>query len=115
MSQKWSGFPPALHIMRWSILLMAFLLSTSFIPNQPENIIKQYSVEDGLSLGTVTSITQDNKGLMWFATEDGLNRFDGYSFKVFKYVPNQAYSLTGNFIQKVFKDSRGVGLPPGMG
>ncbi|WP_161889732.1 hybrid sensor histidine kinase/response regulator transcription factor [Pontibacter russatus] len=108
LSQKRSDFPPALYIVRWGILLGAFLLNTSFIPAQPENIIKQYGVADGLSLGMVTSITQDDKGLMWFATEDGLNRFDGYSFKVFKYVPNQAFSLTGNFIQKVFKDSKGV-------
>jgi signal transduction histidine kinase/ligand-binding sensor domain-containing protein/DNA-binding response OmpR family regulator len=108
INQQSLNFSLALQIMRWCILLAVFLLHTSFIPNQPENIIKKYSVEDGLSLGIVTSITQDDKGLMWFATEDGLNRFDGYSFKVFKYVPDQENSLTGNFIQKVFKDSKEV-------
>ncbi|WP_125077629.1 hybrid sensor histidine kinase/response regulator transcription factor [Rufibacter latericius] len=78
------------------------------MPNQPRNIIRQFGVEEGLSLGIVTSISQDQRGLMWFATEDGLNRFDGYSFKVFKYDPARKNSLTGNFIRKVFTDSRGM-------
>ncbi|MBF9252853.1 response regulator [Pontibacter sp. 172403-2] len=97
-----------LHLVRQCTLAGFLFLLTSFIPNQPENIIKKYGVKDGLSLGIVTSITQDNKGLMWFATEDGLNRFDGYAFKSFKYDPDHTYTLTGNFIQKVFKDSEGV-------
>ncbi|MBC3539147.1 two-component regulator propeller domain-containing protein [Rufibacter sediminis] len=78
------------------------------MPNQAGNIIRQFGVEEGLSLGIVTSISQDNRGLMWFATEDGLNRFDGYSFKVFKYDPARKNSLTGNFIRKVFTDSKGI-------
>lgn len=108
MSQQYLNFSRTFQLMRWCVLLGVLFLHTSFVPNEPENIIKKYNVEDGLSLGMVTSITQDNTGLMWFATEDGLNRFDGYSFKVFKYVPEQEHSLSGNFIQKVFKDSRGV-------
>lgn len=68
---------------------------------QSGRIVKKHSVKDGLSQGVVTSITQDDKGLMWFATEEGLNRFDGYSFKVFK------YGTTDNFVQHVFKDSDG--------
>lgn len=75
---------------------------------QSGRVVKKYSVKDGLSQGIVTSITQDNKGLMWFATEDGLNRFDGYSFSVFKYSPdNQEEGAADNFVQHVFKDSEG--------
>jgi len=85
-----------------------YFLFSGFTLNQPENIIKKYSVEDGLSLGIVTSITQDKRGLMWFATEDGLNRFDGYKFKTFKYNPENKSSLAGNFVRKVFTDSKGV-------
>ncbi len=40
------------------------------------------SIEQGLSQSTVQAIAQDSKGLMWFVTEDGLNRYDGYSFIV---------------------------------
>ena len=71
-----------------------------------KKVIK-YSLKDGLSFGIVNSITQDNKGFMWFATDDGLNRFDGTNFKVFKTEPNNPYSLPSNYVQNIFKDSDG--------
>ncbi|HEY9197107.1 MAG TPA: two-component regulator propeller domain-containing protein, partial [Mucilaginibacter sp.] len=43
---------------------------------------------------------------MWFATDDGLNRFDGTNFKVFKSEPNNPYSLPSNFVQTIFKDAK---------
>ncbi|WP_190300258.1 hybrid sensor histidine kinase/response regulator transcription factor [Rufibacter hautae] len=97
-----------LKVLQLSILVGMAIPLASFLPNQPRNIIRQFGVEEGLSLGIVTSISQDQRGLMWFATEDGLNRFDGYSFKVFKYDPARENSLTGNFIRKVFTDSKGM-------
>lgn len=67
----------------------------------------KYSSKDGLSFGIINGIVQDNKGFIWFATEDGLNRFDGTNFKVFKFEPNNPYSLPGNFVQSIHKDSQG--------
>jgi ligand-binding sensor domain-containing protein len=67
-----------------------------------------YTPKDGLSLGIVNSITQDEKGFIWFATADGLNRFDGTTFKVFKPEPGNKFSLAGNYVQSVFKDSEGI-------
>lgn len=75
---------------------------------QPRNLTKHWSIKDGLSQGVVNSITQDTQSLMWFATEDGLNRFDGYSFKVFQYDPDNKTSIADNFIQSIFKDSEGT-------
>lgn len=66
--------------------------------------VKHYSVQDGLSQGVINSITQDEQGLIWLATEDGLNRFDGYAFKVFKNDPDDTVGLADNFVQHVFKD-----------
>ena len=43
-----------------------------------------YSTEDGLSQNTVMSMLQDHKDNLWFATWDGINRFDGYNFKTYK-------------------------------
>ncbi|HTK21571.1 MAG TPA: two-component regulator propeller domain-containing protein [Mucilaginibacter sp.] len=69
--------------------------------------VMKYSLKDGLSFGIINSIAQDNKGFMWFATDDGLNRFDGSNFKVFKSEPNNPYSLPSNYVQNIFKDANG--------
>ncbi|MBL0739805.1 hybrid sensor histidine kinase/response regulator transcription factor [Chryseolinea lacunae] len=86
-----------------------FLLMTLSAAGQqePESRVKRYGIKDGLSQGVVNSITQDDQGLMWFATEDGLNRFDGYSFKIFKHDSDNSKSLADNFVQNIFKDSEG--------
>jgi hypothetical protein len=57
---------------------------------------ERISLEQGLSQGTVYSILQDSKGFMWFATQDGLNKYDGYEFTVYKPVSG-ANSLALNF------------------
>lgn len=63
-----------------------------------EYYFKHFKVEDGLSHNTVLSILQDSKGFMWFGTKNGLNRFDGYNFKVFQNDPESPNSLLGNYI-----------------
>ena len=65
------------------------------------------TTKDGLSQGYVTAIVQDRRGFMWFATRDGLNRYDGYTFVVYKHVPNDPGSLNANFIQDLMEDDRG--------
>ncbi|MCP4104207.1 MAG: GHKL domain-containing protein [Desulfobacteraceae bacterium] len=54
------------------------------------------------------AITQDKYGFMWFATQDGLNRYNGYDFKIFKHVPGDKNSLSGNHIIAVYEDKDGV-------
>jgi len=59
--------------------------SRLFLPNTSysQNIrFEQLSLDDGLSQSTVNVILQDHKGFLWVGTEDGLNRYDGYNFKV---------------------------------
>jgi len=65
------------------------------------------STDDGLSQIRVSSIVQDNLGFMWFGTEYGLNRFDGYVFKVFTHEPSNPNSLSGVNIFYLFKDREG--------
>jgi len=65
------------------------------------------STEDGLSQTRVTQIVQDNRGFLWFGTQFGLNRFDGYRFKVFVRNPEAQDSLAGVFISALFKDRDG--------
>ena len=64
-------------------------------------------VSDGLSSSNVTSITQDREGYLWVATEDGLNRFDGNSFVVYRNIPNDSTSLINNHVMKIYEDSKG--------
>ncbi|WP_315821570.1 ligand-binding sensor domain-containing protein [Paraflavitalea speifideaquila] len=64
-------------------------------------------IEQGLSNNTVRSIFQDRKGFMWFGTFDGLNRYDGYSFKVFRNTFNDSSSLVNNYVHAVNEDAAG--------
>jgi PAS domain S-box-containing protein len=65
------------------------------------------STEDGLSQTRITQIVQDDQGFMWFGSQYGLNRYDGYKFKVFKHEPGREDSLSGVFIYALFKDRSG--------
>src|SRR5579862_1573168 len=66
------------------------------------------STEDGLSQTMVWQIVQDDRGFMWFGSQYGLNRYDGYKFKVFKHQPGVANSLSGVYIYSLFKDRSGT-------
>ncbi len=70
--------------------------------------VLNYSSKNGLSLGIVNSILQDNQGQVWFATSDGLNRFNGTSFQVFRHTPSDGSSIAGNYIKSIFKDRQGT-------
>jgi ligand-binding sensor domain-containing protein len=66
------------------------------------------STADGLTPTKVTQIVQDDQGFMWFGNQYGLNRFDGYNFKVFVHDPRNPNSLSGVFISALFKDRDGA-------
>jgi ligand-binding sensor domain-containing protein/signal transduction histidine kinase len=66
------------------------------------------STTEGLSQIKVSQILQDDHGFMWFGTQYGLNRFDGYNFKVFVHDPREANSLSGVLIGALFKDRDGT-------
>jgi ligand-binding sensor domain-containing protein len=66
------------------------------------------STKDGLSQTKADRIVQDDQGFMWFGTQYGLNRYDGYNFKIFAHDPNDPNSLSGVYIRSVFKDRDGT-------
>lgn len=78
-----------------SKIIFFFFFSFSVIA-QPT--FKVFNSEYGLSDNSVTSIAQDQSGYLWVGTVNGLNRFDGYSFKVFKYNSHDKNSISGNHI-----------------
>ncbi|WP_236657159.1 ligand-binding sensor domain-containing protein [Acidisarcina polymorpha] len=66
------------------------------------------SAAQGLSQVRVSNIIQDDRGFMWFGTQDGLNRYDGYKFKVFRHDNAHPDSLSGVYIYSLFKDRSGT-------
>ncbi|HYG20062.1 MAG TPA: two-component regulator propeller domain-containing protein, partial [Ohtaekwangia sp.] len=89
-------------------IMMFWLLSMNvYAQHGYERLIKKYGVTEGLSQAVVNSITQDKKGLMWFATDDGFNRFDGYSFQAFRFDCQDTRFLHDNFVQRIFNDRDG--------
>lgn len=66
------------------------------------------SSSEGLSQVRVSDIVQDDQGFIWFGTWNGLNRYDGYNFKVFKHDPERLESLSGVYIYSLFKDRAGT-------
>ncbi|TAM96343.1 MAG: hybrid sensor histidine kinase/response regulator [Chitinophagaceae bacterium] len=66
-----------------------------------------YTIDNGLSEGMVSGITQGKQGFMWFGTQDGLDRFDGYEFVIFRHNPFDSTTLSDNTITALFTDSRG--------
>jgi ligand-binding sensor domain-containing protein len=61
-------------------------------------IFDHLTVDQGLSNNTVLTILQDSRGFMWFGTEDGLNKYDGYNFTVYRHDPDDILSISGNWI-----------------
>jgi two-component system sensor histidine kinase ChiS len=66
------------------------------------------SLEQGLSQSVVLTIVQDPKGFMWFGTQDGLNRYDGYEFVVYHSDPENPNSLSDDFVQAMLEDPSGA-------
>lgn len=79
----------------------------TFIPYGKNIRFDQISLEEGLSQSVVNVIMQDRKGFLWIGTDDGLNRYDGYSFTVFKPDTNNPASLNDRSISALVEDQQG--------
>lgn len=75
--------------------------------SQKEKAYESISIAQGLSQGMIFDMLQDAEGFIWAGTKNGLNRYDGYSFKVFVNDPYNNHSLSSNTIVKLFEDSKG--------
>ena len=94
--------------MKSNPLYCVLLFASCFIYSQTDShIFKNITAADGLSQHSVNSIIQDHQGFLWFATNDGLNKYDGYSFKVFRPDPSDTKAISGRIIQDIQVDSHG--------
>lgn len=87
-------------------LLCLSLFSINSIAQLNELQFHNISTEKGLSQSRVNCIFKDHQGFMWFGTQDGLNRFDGFEFKSFFHEPDDSTSLSNNYIWNIYEDSQ---------
>ena len=80
---------------------MFVLLLTSWMVVAQSYQFKHLEVSDGLSNNSVNTICKDRDGFMWFGTATGLNRYDGYTFKIYQHAENDPESLPDNYITDI--------------
>lgn len=104
---------PSLHVFAHAgrllgLLVLGLTASNAPLPAQEGDLrFDHISVEDGLSHSGVRAISQDRRGFLWLGTQEGLNRYDGYTFKVYKNDPQDPGSLSENRITAIYEDRRG--------
>lgn len=100
-----------MHSIRRKTLLLAALLP-GILPyangqTVPRLRFDHLSVTDGLSQMSVVAIAQDDEGFLWFGTRDGLNRYDGYEFRIFRHELHDSTSISDSYIRCMANDRHG--------
>ncbi|MCU0412957.1 MAG: histidine kinase [Ignavibacteriaceae bacterium] len=91
----------------FNIILFSILILSSSFSQTDEYIFKQLTDADGLSQSTIFAMIQDREGYLWLGTIDGLNRYDGYEFRVYANDASIPSSISDNFISALCEDSDG--------
>ena len=91
---------------RYLFILLLFFSFRAY-PQSQHLKFQHLGTAEGLSQSNVICILQDSRGFMWFGTRDGLNRYDGYQFTVYKNDPLDSKSLGSNFIMDMVEDEKG--------
>lgn len=89
------------------LLLGSILITVIIRAEKVKYRFQHYTTEEGLSQDNVDCILKDSRGFLWFGTWNGLNRFDAYSFTIFKADPETPGSLSDNFIYDLLEDPYG--------
>ncbi len=91
---------------RWNILFVCLLsLTTLTVAAQQKYKVVNITVDDGLINGNIHQIFQDAQGFVWFATENGLVRYDGFDYKIFQTSPNNEHAISHNFVNSVVSEN----------
>jgi ligand-binding sensor domain-containing protein len=106
-----------LSVFRAGFVLACF--SAGFLRADNDSTVRfgRLRTEDGLSHSKVAAIEKDIHGFMWFGTDDGLNRFDGYSFQVYRSSKGDTSGLASDFVRSLLSDRKGrlwVGTDNGL-
>ncbi|RYZ92910.1 MAG: hypothetical protein EOP47_29875, partial [Sphingobacteriaceae bacterium] len=110
-SEFWLVLIPLLismrHVYHYIIIILAQLIPLIAFSQNPQLTFEHIGVKQGLSQATITCIKQDSKGFIWIGTFNGLNRYDGYNFKVFRHDAKDAGSIGHNAVKDIIEDSKG--------
>src|ERR1035437_6025576 len=93
-------------VSRMGVIAGTFLILSLHVASQDLKF-DHITTDNGLSQGTVNCVYQDSKGFIWIGTDDGLNLYDAYSFKVYKNNPDDSLSISGNVITDIEEDKNG--------
>ena len=96
-----------LNIRSTFIGVIIAIFTTQTFAKDEQLIFQHISVKHGLAVTTALSIVQDNKGFLWIATIDGLHRYDGYKFTIYRNVYGDSSSISGNEISTLYKSNTG--------
>jgi signal transduction histidine kinase/ligand-binding sensor domain-containing protein/DNA-binding response OmpR family regulator len=95
-------------IIKKSLYLATIFILIHFTATAQYMSFEQIGTEQGLSQNRLTSIYQDSRGLLWFGTQDGLNMYDGYKFKLFKHEPGNPNSLSDYAVNTILESDSGI-------
>ena len=112
MASKFHHKIMQLNYKRANILFMFLIVQVQLVPLlgvSQKQVIKfnHLQTDNGLSQSNVLCIFQDSRGFMWFGTEDGLNKYNGYNFIVYKNDPKKNTSLSDNYVNDIVEDANG--------
>src|SRR5688572_368246 len=96
---------------RWIGLCLALGASLGALAQAPGLVsirFQRLGIDEGLSQATARTLAQDREGLVWIGTQDGLNRFDGEDFTVFRRDQQDPRSLTDNHVTALLVDAAGT-------
>lgn len=91
--------------MRTAFIIVLLCICNSLIGHSQS--VKLFSADKELSNSLIYNICQDKNGIVWIATEDGLNQYDGSKFTIYKHEKKDPLSLGNNFVRMLFEDSQG--------
>ncbi len=98
-------FNKAIILFLLNIIILSFLTDNSYA-NANDLTFNNMNIEQGISQSTVEVIFQDSKGYIWLGTNDGLNRYNGYEYKIYNYE-EEKNSISHNGITDITEDNNG--------
>lgn len=96
--------PKCRHLIVFASLLF---ISLSLLSQKQNLKFDHLDINSGLSQNNVLCVLQDSRGFMWFGTRDGLNKYDGYTFTLYRNNPADENSISNNFITALIEDTKG--------